>query len=105
MSLGYYDANIYDCCWVMALSVLEAGSAEGKEVIEFLPDVATAYNGATGAIILDENGDRDAVDYALWGYFEVDGELRCLRCGLYNCTTDSVTWDEELKPVIKGEAG
>jgi len=27
MSLGYYDANIYDCCWVMALSVLEAGSA------------------------------------------------------------------------------
>jgi branched-chain amino acid transport system substrate-binding protein len=102
-SLGYYDANIYDCCWVMVLSVLEAGSAEGKEVVKVLPEVAAGYMGATGPCILDENGDRDAVDYALWSYFEVDGTCENLRCGTYHHDSDSVEWDETFLVRVRAE--
>lgn len=94
--LGYYDANIYDCCWVMALSVIEADSAEGLAVLEVIPDTAGEYTGVTGNCHLDMNGDRDSVDYALWGYFEVNGEHSCLRCGIYRSGTDDIEWDESL---------
>jgi ABC-type branched-subunit amino acid transport system substrate-binding protein len=105
MSLGYYDANIYDCCWVMVLSVLEAGTADGTEVAKVLPEVAAGFTGATGPCILDENGDREGVDYDLWGYFEVDGTCESLRCGTYHHESDSVEWDEALMPPLKGEWG
>jgi branched-chain amino acid transport system substrate-binding protein len=101
-SLGYYDANIYDCCWVMALSVLEAGTADGEEVVKVLPEVAAGFTGATGPCILDENGDREGVDYDLWGYFEVDGTCESLRCGTYHHESDSVEWDEALMPPLQG---
>jgi len=94
--LGFIEANVYDGCWIMALSVIEANSTEGVAVYEALPGVAANYSGVTGRCILDEYGDRVEMDYDIWGYFEVDGEPQCLRCGLYNCTTDSITWDEKL---------
>jgi len=94
--LGFIEANLYDGCWIMALSVIEANSTEGVDVYKALPDVAASYSGVTGRCILDEYGDRIEMDYDVWGYFEVEGETQCLRCGLFNSTTDSITWDEKL---------
>lgn len=94
-SLGYYNANIYDCCWVMALSVIEADSAEGLAVLEVLPETAGEYTGVSGNCHLDTNGDRDTVDYDLWGYFEVDDTCKSLRCGTYH-HGGSVELDWEL---------
>jgi hypothetical protein len=85
--LGFIEANLYDGCWIMALSVIEANSTEGVAVYEALPDVRC---------LLDEYGDRVEMDYDIWGYFEVEGKTQCLMCGLFNSTTDSVTWDERL---------
>jgi ABC-type branched-subunit amino acid transport system substrate-binding protein len=84
-TLRYYQANLYDACWIMALSVIEAGTANATEIEDILPAIASRYNGATGRCLLDENRTRVA-SYDIWG-------------------TDSVTWDEELIPVIEGEAG
>ena len=95
-NLSYYDAYVYDCCWVMALSVLEAGTDDSDVVRTVLPWVASNYSGISGPCTLDANGDRAAVDYDIWGYFEVDGEPRNLRCGFYNATNGKVVWDEAL---------
>jgi len=95
-SLGYYDANIYDCCWVMALSVLEAGTADGTEVAKVLPEVASSYRGVTGPCSLNERGERAHVDYDIRGFFEVNETYEYLKCGFYNGSTGTITWDEDL---------
>ena len=95
--LGFIEANVYDGCWIMALSVIDANSTEGVAVCKALPDVAASYSGVTGRCILDEYGDRIEMDYDVWGYFEVEGETQCLICGLFKSATDSVTWDEERR--------
>lgn len=95
-SLGYYDANVYDCCWIMALSVLEAGTADGTEVAKVLPEVASSYRGVTGLCSLNEKGERAHVDYDLRGFFEVNGTYQYLKCGFYNGSTGTITWDEGL---------
>jgi ABC-type branched-subunit amino acid transport system substrate-binding protein len=94
--LEFIEANVYDGCWIMALSVIEANSTEGLAVYEALPDVAASYSGVTGRCLLNEYGDRIEMDYDIWGYFEVEGETQCLICGLYNSTTDYITWDGRL---------
>ncbi|MBN2335268.1 ABC transporter substrate-binding protein [Candidatus Bathyarchaeota archaeon] len=94
-SLGLYTANVYDCCWVAALSVMEA-DARNCTVNDVLPEVAAGYTGATGLCRLDENGDRETVDYEFRGYYAVDGEYMCLRCGTYRHETDSVEWTREI---------
>jgi len=103
--LGFIEANLYDGCWIMALSVIEANSTEGVDVCEALPDVAASYSGVTGRCLLDEYGDRIEMDYDIWGYFEVEGETRCLRCGLFNATTGTITWDERLIQPLGGGNG
>lgn len=101
-NLSYYDAYVYDCCWVMALSVLEAGTDDGDVMRTVLPRVASNYSGMSGPCTLDAYGDRAAVDYDIWGYFDVDGETKCLKCGFYNATTGAVTWDERLIQPLAG---
>ncbi|MCW3978498.1 MAG: ABC transporter substrate-binding protein [Candidatus Bathyarchaeota archaeon] len=103
--LGLYGANLYDECWIMALSVLEANSTSGLQVQEALPGVASGYKGASGLCLLDENGDRLSVDYGFWGYFEANGTYKCLRCGTYSYESDGVEWDEALIPSSGEERG
>ena len=104
-SLDFYGSNIYDCCWILALSANEAGTDDGDVVRNVLPEIAADYSGLSGHCVLDVNGDRDAVDYDLWGYFEVDGTCKYLRCGTYHHENDSVEWDKALMPPLKGEWG
>jgi branched-chain amino acid transport system substrate-binding protein len=94
--VDYYEANIYDALWIMALSAMEAGAADGPAVREVLPAVAANYTGVTGGCSLDANGDREAVDYALWVYLDIDGARESFRCGTYHHDSDSVEWDEVL---------
>jgi hypothetical protein len=95
-TLGYDDANIYDSCWILALSVIEAGTEEGWNVSKVFPGVAESFTGASGICALDELGDRDPTEFALWGYSEVDGDVRSLRFGTYSSISDEVAWDESL---------
>jgi len=104
-SLGFHSANIYDACWIAALSVIEAGSDSGVDVQRVLPHVAAGYMGATGRCLLDENGDRDKMDFALMGYFEEAGTVKRLRYGSYDGMTGVVTWDEALVSSPSGGTG
>lgn len=101
--LGFYDANIYDGCWVLALSALEVDSDNGTAVREVIHEVAGNYTGASGRCLMNQYGDRMAVDYALWRYFEVDGDYRNLRCGTYDYNSDEIEWDENLNWTLRAQ--
>ncbi len=58
-SFGTQEAMLYDACWLMALSVIEAGSSDPAAVQLVFPQVAAEYTGVNGNYRLDENGDRD----------------------------------------------
>lgn len=102
-TLGYHGANTYDACWLMALSVIEADTANSTAIIETLPEVASTYEGATGSCAIDESCYRARADYDVYGFYKVDGETQRLKCGFYDGTTDSITWDETLLPSESGE--
>jgi branched-chain amino acid transport system substrate-binding protein len=101
--LTFYGASYYDACWLYALSVMRANSTDVTLVRDALRELARDFVGVSGPCELDENDDRLRGHYDLMGYFEVDGETKCLKCGFYNATTGEITWDEELAPYLKGE--
>jgi branched-chain amino acid transport system substrate-binding protein len=87
-----YDAQNFDAVILLALASLAAGSTDGADIAEALPavsgppgtkytfeqlsDAITAlqngedidYEGASGPIDLDENGDPSAANYSTWSY-------------------------------------
>jgi ABC-type branched-subunit amino acid transport system substrate-binding protein len=96
-AMSFFDAALYDCCWVYALSVLEADGTSATDVVEVLPRVASGYRGVTGLCVLDENGDREMVDFALKGYSETSpGSYAFWEYGFYNSTSNTITWDESV---------
>ncbi len=87
-----YDAQNFDAVILLALASLAAGSTDGADIAAALPEVSgppgtkytyeqlsdaiTAlqngedidYEGASGPIDLDENGDPSAANYGTWSY-------------------------------------
>jgi branched-chain amino acid transport system substrate-binding protein len=88
---GFYDAALYDACWVVALSVVEAGSSDAMQVKNVLSSVAAEYDGASGRVILDGNGDRVQVSRDIWRYVIEDYET----CGFFEGETGWVYWDTD----------
>jgi branched-chain amino acid transport system substrate-binding protein len=92
-----YDAQNFDAVMLLALASLAAGSTDGADIaaklaevsgppgtkytFENLADAITAaqngedidYEGASGPIDLDENGDPGSANYGTWSY--TDGKL------------------------------
>ncbi len=70
--IGYtpdpYSLIAYDALYVLALAIAQAGPDDVDAVAQAVLDVVKTYDGVSGKIVLDENGDRVATDY---GVFEV----------------------------------
>jgi len=81
--LDFRLANVYDGCWLLALSVLEAGSENSVDVSEVFGDVSFNHYGITGPLDFNEEGDRSWIRYYIYGYYDVDGTKVCLRAGSY----------------------
>ncbi len=81
--LGYeptfYDACLYDICWIYAKSVLEASSTNIVDVKAVMLEVTNQYFGVTGWCNLNEDGDRYPVDYDIMKYDEVFGWVKTGR--------------------------
>ncbi len=92
MILISYEANIYDSCMVLGLSVIEAGSLNASNVEQVLPEVADDYVGLTGSCGLDEYGDRV---YFRTGLFAIDynPSLRWTIVGFYYSPTNEIIWE------------
>ena len=95
-SLQLYSANWYDACWVIALSTIEANSSNALDVKPILPTVAADYEGVTGPIVLNDAGDRDEMNYDIWGYGIVNGTPSHVKYGYYNGTSGEIQWIIDL---------
>ena len=95
--LDFDTAAYYDACWVLALSAVEANSSMVSNVKPILPTVAADYEGVTGLTTLDDAGDRDAVNYDIWGYGYVNETPSLIKYGYYNCTSGEVQWIIDLE--------
>ena len=56
--IGAQHSTLYDSCWLMALSILEANSVDASEISSVFCDVAAEYSGVYGNYALNEEGDR-----------------------------------------------
>ncbi len=67
-----YSFGVYDAVWLFGKSVLESGSTDAEAIRAALPAVAGAHSGAIGHTALNDAGDLDSGDFAIWGV--IDGE-------------------------------
>ena len=63
--LNIYDANAYDALWVAALTENNSGNMTIEEVKNKFNNITHSYQGASGSIELDPNGDRRS-NYDFW---------------------------------------
>ncbi|MEM1646241.1 MAG: ABC transporter substrate-binding protein [Ignisphaera sp.] len=87
-----YTYFTYDIAWTIALALDKAGIYDAVAVKNILPEVLKEYVGASGKIILDENGDRALAYYDIWTVVKVDNKYEWKVIGLYDGETNSVKW-------------
>jgi hypothetical protein len=92
LEVNFYDAAMYDACWLYALSVIEVGSTNTSLIKEVLPVIAETYEGATGVCALDEFGDRVKADYHIWGLALEEEKIVDKLFGYYHSDSDSISW-------------
>ena len=111
--LSFYSAVSYDSYWMLANAIIHAGSSDAMAVkgalqelypVEGLPEPMTAlsyaltqatgdpgpYDGISGLIGFDENGDRVGADVQLTGYAWVDQSISEELYGVYDESSGSV---------------
>jgi ABC-type branched-subunit amino acid transport system substrate-binding protein/PKD repeat protein len=92
MPFTLYTANLYDICWIYALSVFSTDSTDAATIKRVLPEIAAGYNGLTGICELDENGDRAPHVFDIWGVGEEGGTLQSVKDAFYDHSAKETTW-------------
>lgn len=92
--LGFYSANIYDICWIYALSVIACNTTEYRVIRNIIPDIANDYLGISGRCKLNESGDRYSVNYQIWGYGDEKDGIGVHVYGQYDDLLDSIVWEK-----------
>lgn len=91
-TFGFYEACHYDITMTLLESVLEAQSADPKDIIPLQYPITYKKWGASGWTLLNEAGDRKATNYDIWGFIYVGTEPTYARYGLFDGTSGRVTW-------------
>jgi ABC-type branched-subunit amino acid transport system substrate-binding protein len=81
--LDFEIANVYDGCWLLALSVIEAKTSNDQNISTIFKEVAYDHYGITGPLDVNKNGDRSWIRYYFYGYYELNENLVILRIGSY----------------------
>lgn len=87
-----YTYFVYDIAWTIALTLDAVGVYDSEAVLKALPKFLERYMGASGYIVLDENGDRAIADFDLWMIRIKDGKPEWYVGGLYRGLTGTVEW-------------
>jgi ABC-type branched-subunit amino acid transport system substrate-binding protein len=90
---SFYTATGYDASFALALSVIEAGSVDAGVVAPLWPEVPRNYFGTSGWVDLDENGDRAAGVFDIWG-FSAETDVGFTSYGQYSGIDLSVSWND-----------
>ena len=86
-----YSYGTYDIVWCLALAIDQVGydPEKVKDVLPEVTDKRTELYGASGHIVLNENGDRAFADYDLW-LINDKGEWE--KVGVWRGETDTIEW-------------
>jgi len=88
-----YAYGTYDAVWAIAHSLMIVDKYDSEAVKAILPDVTKALFGASGWVVLNQDGDRGAADYELWVIAETTPNVyEWKQVGIYVQATDSITW-------------
>jgi len=90
---SFYTSAGYDAAYALSLSVIEAGSTDANVVAPLWPTVPNNFYGSGGWVQLDENGDRAAGVFDIWGFSTTD-ENGFQSYGQYSGIDLSVKWDD-----------
>ena len=99
-SASFYTGSRYDGFWLMVLSALEAGTLDANTIKPIIRNVAYNFYGTTGWVSLDENGDRLAQVFDIWGYYRVantgnnTADFKFRKFGEYDGRIIQVKWDD-----------
>ncbi|MDI6631205.1 MAG: ABC transporter substrate-binding protein [Thermoanaerobacteraceae bacterium] len=77
-----YCDTVYDAAQLIAEACAKAGSADPAKVREALVSVGQGYEGASGTITFDSQGDRVSGVYEVWKVVKKDGEYSFERVKL-----------------------
>ncbi len=88
-----YTYASYDIVWAIAYSLIAVDKYDAAAVRDVFPEVTDSLFGASGWIILNEDGDRAPVDYDLWVIDLEDTTYEWLLVGKYAFATDSIIWE------------
>ena len=87
--LSFELANLYDACWIMVLSIIDANSLQSQQVSSSVPYVTSKYEGVSGKIMLDDYGDRFFIDWTIWMYEKVGNKTVAKKIGMYSILDDT----------------
>jgi branched-chain amino acid transport system substrate-binding protein len=87
-----YTYFAYDIAWTLALAIDRAGKYDPIAVKEALNEVLKEYTGASGKVILDENGDRVPLRYDIWAIVKVGDKYEWKVVGSYDVLKDRIQW-------------
>lgn len=88
----YYTACAYDIYLAYVHIILEEQTIEPSEIADHIIPGCYDLFGTSGWCRLNENGDRYASNYDIWGCAFIGDKCRFVRYGLYDGTTGKVTW-------------
>jgi branched-chain amino acid transport system substrate-binding protein len=63
---GLYAAQTYDAVMLAILAIAKAGVYEGSKIKEALTFVSQTYNGPSGYLAFDKNGDVTEISWEMW---------------------------------------
>jgi branched-chain amino acid transport system substrate-binding protein len=92
---SFYTGTTYDSNWMILKAILETGQQGAEQIAEMFIDMSYEHYGVTGWVSLDSNGDRQAQEFDIWGFYVNDeGENVFRKWGEYNGQAIDVTWDD-----------
>jgi branched-chain amino acid transport system substrate-binding protein len=92
---SFYTGTTYDSNWMILKAILETGQQGAEQIAEMFIDMSYEHYGVTGGVSLDSNGDRQAQEFDIWGFYVNDeGENVFRKWGEYNGQAIDVTWDD-----------
>lgn len=90
-------ASRYDIAFIITRAILEARTTDVGKLLRVIPEIASKTL-ASGWCKLDENGDREASDYEIWGYGYIDGRVDYIKYGLYDGLRGKIFWYTDNPP-------
>jgi branched-chain amino acid transport system substrate-binding protein len=84
----------YDATMIMGKAVIAAGSTTGEDIRDQLRGIANGYEGVSGTITFDENGDQVGTAFEFW---QATADNEFIRVGQYS--EGEATFTGEIIPV------